>query len=181
MLAQEIETKILEICKAEGIFKEKMEKNIKFHFALKVVYPPWHPQPKNLLILMPKNKHYVSIELATKISPEHLDTFKKMEGQGMNFIPLFYHLLRNLLLNRNLFFTFNLKNHSYIISEHIYEDRLFMDIFYRRMRKVYYASLSAQLILSEILSGKFKGIQLPPMKMDSSDESDGAPEDLYYS
>jgi len=182
MQPKEIEKKILEICEAEGILKEKMGATSKFHFAFKIIFPPWHSQPKNLVILMPLNKQYVSIELATKISPEHIELFKKLEKeQGVDLIPLFFHLLRNMLLSKNLFFNFNEKNHTYIMNEHVYFDGLTLDNFYRRIRKLYYASLTAQLTLNEILSGKFKGFRLPPVKTDSSEADGGSPEDLFYS
>ncbi len=181
MLIEDIEKKVLEICKAEGIFKEKMPPHENFLFAFKVTYPPGHPHPNHLVVVVPKNKQYVSIELATKISPQHLATFKKMEEQtGTSFIPLFFHLLRNMLLNRNLFYQFNANNDSYVFSEHIYFDGLTMHSFYQALRKIYYASVSAQITINDVASGKFKGIKMPS-KMGDTEEGQGSPEDLFYS
>jgi hypothetical protein len=180
MEIQEIETTVKNYCDAEEILEEKLPQHEKFHFGFKIIYPPKHPQPKHLVVVVPKDKKFVSIELATKISSEHLDSFKKLEEQtGTPFIPLFFHILRNLLLNRGLFYTFNLKNNSYIISEHIYFDGLTMDRFYQCIRKIYYAAISAQLTINEVASGKFKGVRLP--KIDSDNEDHGSPEELYYS
>ena len=181
MQTDDIESKVLEICRAEGIFKEKMNPNENFQFVFKVSYPPNHPQPKHLVVVVPKSKHFVSIELATKISPQHLETFKKMEEQtGTSFIPLFFHILRKMLVNRNLFYQVNLKNASYLISEHIYFDGLTMDNFYRCLRKVYYAAITAQLTINEVLSGKFKGIRFPS-KLGPSDGDQSTSDDLFYS
>lgn len=160
MVKVDIEKKVLEICEEEGIFKEKMPPHEKFLFAFKVNFPPKHPRPAHLMVVVPKNKKFVSIEQATRISPQHLETFKKMEEQtGTSFIPLFFHFLTKMLLNRNLYYQFNLKNHSYVISEHIYFDGLTMDNFYRSLRKVYYGSISAQLIINDVISGKFKSVR----------------------
>ncbi len=181
MQIEDIERKVLEICEAEDIFKEKMKPHPKYQFAFKISYPPGHPQPKNLVVVLPKDKKYISIELATKISSKHLETFKKMEEQtGTSFIPLFFYLLRNMLLNRSLFYAFNLKNQSYVFSEHIYIDGLTMDNFYRCLRKIYYAAVSAQITINEVASGKFKGLRMPS-KMGPTEEGQGSPEDLFYS
>ena len=181
MFKEGIEKKVLEICEAEGIFKEKMKPHENFNFAFKVTYPPRHPHPKHLVVVVPKNKKFVSIELATKISPQHLEAFKKMEEQtSTSFIPLFFHILTKMLLNRNLFYQFNAKNNSYVFSEHIYFDGLTMDNFYRAIRKIYYASVSAHITINEVASGKFKGLRMPS-KMGPAEEGQGSPEDLYYS
>ena len=182
MHPRDIEEKVHEICDAEGIFKEIMKPNDKFRFAFKVAYPPWHPHPKNLIVTMPKGKKFISIELATKISPPHLEAFKKIEDTSkIQFQQVFFHLMRNMLLNRNLLYTFSMKNNSYVITEHIYEDGLTLDNFYRQMRKVYFASISAQIMLNDVVSGKFKGMVLPSSKIGTSEEGQGSPEDLYYS
>ena len=75
----------------------------------------------------------------------------------------------------------NLKNQSYVISEQVYEDGLTMDNFYRNIRRVYFASISAQMIINDVVSGKFKGIRLPSTKMGTTEDETGSPEDLYYS
>ncbi|TFG20936.1 MAG: DUF2299 domain-containing protein [Promethearchaeota archaeon] len=181
MFIEDIEKKVVEICEAEGIFQEKMKPHENFLFALKVTYPPGHPHPNHLVVVVPKNKQYISIELATKISPQHLDAFKKLEEQtGTSLIPLFFYLLRNMLLNRNLFYQFNANNYSYVFSEHIYFDGLTMNSFYQAIRKIYYASVSAQITINDVASGKFKGIRMPS-KMEDTEESQGSPEDLFYS
>jgi hypothetical protein len=181
MNINEMEKKLREICDVEGLIKEKMKEHPKFEFAFKLQYPPWHPHPKHVIAVVPKNKHYVSIELATKISPKHLDTFNKMKEQGMDFLPLFFHLLRNMLISRSLFYNFNIKNHSYIINDHIYSDGLNMDNFYRRIRHVYYASLAAQGIINDIVSGKFKGLRMLPKLGESEESASPSSEDLFYS
>lgn len=178
---ESFEKKVMEICEAEGIFKERMNPNEKFQFAFKISYPPWHPNPKNILVSMLNGKQFISIELATKMSIPHLDAFKNLEETSkINFQHVFFHLIRNMLLNRNLYYTFDAKNNSYVIAEHIYEDGLTMDHFYRRLRKVYFASISAQIMLNDVLSGKFKGIPISTTKIGESEEGPGSPEDMYY-
>lgn len=144
----DLKEKIIEFSLEEGILKEKLPENSKIEFGFNIVYPPDMEFPKKLVVFQPRGKKYISIQIGTQISPEHL----KMLDQPKKL--LFFEILKRFLITQNLLFHLDINNNRFLISDKIYSDALTMDNYYKTIRKLFNATIFANTLISDIASGK---------------------------
>jgi len=147
---KEVEQKIKAWTTSEGIFKIKRPSDPKTEFIIDLMYPFNHPQPMNFVVLVPKERDYLRILCGTKISPPHLECLKKPEIrhkflQNFTKTMLFLQIIHSLKQEKNIPIFWEL-------SEQIYFDGLTKHEFFKALRKVYFATISAILLLNELCS-----------------------------
>ncbi len=144
----EIEKKIKDWCTDEGIFKIKRPSDDKTDFVFDLTYPFNHPRPMHFAVLVPKEKDHLNILCGTKISPPHLQCLKKPEIcqkflQTFTKNMLFLQVMHSLKQEQNIPVFWE-------ISEQIYFDGLTKHEFFKSLRKIYFATISAILLLNEL-------------------------------
>lgn len=173
----ELEQKIIEYCTAEGILREKIPKNDNIEFGYNLTFPPNHPEPKRMMVLQPKGKQFIAIQIGIQISNEHVAILNK----DQNIKLLFFEILKRYLLNKDIMFNLDINQNRYLISEQIYEDGLSLDNFYRNLRRVFNASIYSNAVLLDMISGK--GGKLASQKNGTSSigEQNFNASDFYFS
>jgi len=145
---REVEKKVKEWCTDEGIFKIKRPTDSKAEFIFDLTYPFNHPQPMHFLIVLPKEKDHVKIICGTQISPPHLQCLKKAEiaqrfFQGFTKTMLILQVLHSIKQENNVP-TF------WELSDEIYLDGLTKNEFFKVLRKIFFATISAIILLNEL-------------------------------
>jgi len=145
---REIEKKIKEWCTDEGIFKIKRPSDSKTEFIFELSYPFNHPRPMHFVVLVPKERDFVRIICGTKISPPHLQCLKKGEVrqrflQHFTKTMLFLQVLHSIKHEKNVPIFWEL-------SDQIYFDGLTKNEFFKSLRKIYFATISAIILLNEL-------------------------------
>ncbi|MFX1297991.1 MAG: DUF2299 family protein [Promethearchaeota archaeon] len=148
MNTKEIEKKIKDWCTDEGIFKIKRPNDSKADFIFDLTYPFNHPRPMHFLALVPKERDFLRIICGTKISPPHLQCLKKVEVcqkflQQFTKTVLFLQVIHSIKHEKNVPVFWEL-------SDQIYFDGLSKNEFFKSIRKIYFATISAILILNEL-------------------------------
>jgi hypothetical protein len=150
-MTNDLERKIIDFCTEQGILRDKLPVNPNIEFAYNIEYPPMQKQPKILVVLQPRGKRFISMQIATQVSPEHI---KLLEENGPNLKLGFFESIKRYLVMNNLLFNIDLENNRFLISDEIFEDALTCDFFYRTIRKVFNSCFFTNLILMDILQGK---------------------------
>ena len=146
--SREVEKKIKDWTTNEGIFKIKRPGDPKTEFVIDLLYPFNHPHPMSFVVLVPIERDFVKILCGTKISPPHLECLKKPEIRQkflQNFTKsmLFLQIIHSLKQEKNIPVFWEL-------SEQIYFDGLTKHEFFKAIRKVYFSTVSAILLLNEL-------------------------------
>lgn len=145
---EEVESKVKGWCTDEGIFKIKRPRDQNAEFIFDLIYPYNHPHPMNFLVVMPKDQDQIKIICGTQISPPHLQCLKKPEInqkflQGFTKSMLFLQVLHSIKQEENI-------PNFWELSEEIYIDGLTKNEFFKVLRKIYFATISAILLLNEL-------------------------------
>ena len=148
MTSKDIEKKIKGWATDEGIFKIKRPRDEKTDFVIDLTYPFNHPRPMNIVVLVPKDRDFLRILCGTKISPQHTQCLQKPEIhqrflQGFTKSMLFLQIFHSIKHEKKVPVFWEL-------AEQIYFDGLTKDAFFKAIRKVYFATVSAILLLNEI-------------------------------
>ncbi len=151
---KELKEKIMEYCLDEGILGKKAPENPKVDFAFELKFPPNSQRPMKMMLIKPKEKKAILIQIATQIAKKHVKALNKQDAQGV--LKFFYHLKKYLLV-QNLSYNIDAKNARYVISEVIYPDGLNEHLFYKTLRKIFNTSLYVNMMLTEMISGKRLG------------------------
>ncbi|NVM52927.1 MAG: DUF2299 family protein [Candidatus Helarchaeota archaeon] len=148
MGSKEIERKIKEWSTDEGIFKIKRPSDAKTDFIIELMYPFNHPRPMGFVVLVPKERDFLRILCGTKISPPHLQCLKKSEIR-QKFLQTF---TKNMLFIQVIHSIKHEKNVPIFweLSDQIYFDGLTKNEFFKSIRKIYFATISAILLLNEL-------------------------------
>ena len=146
--SKEVEKKIKDWTTMEGIFKIKRPSDQKTDFVIDLMYPFNHPRPMNFVVLVPKERDFARILCGTKISPQHLQCLKKPEItqrflQSFTKSMLFMQIIHSVKQEKNVPVFWEL-------SEQIYFDGLTKNAFFKAIRKVYFATVSAILLLNQL-------------------------------
>jgi len=145
---KEVERNIKDWTTNEGIFKIKRPSDQNTDFVIDLTYPFNHPRPMNFVVLVPKERDFLRILCGTKISPQHLQCLNKPAIRQkflQNFTKsmLFLQIIHSLKNEKNVPVFWEL-------SEQIYFDGLTKHEFFKSIRKVYFATVSAILLLNEL-------------------------------
>ena len=145
---EEVESKVKEWCTDEGIFKIKRPRDPKAEFIFDLTYPYNHPHPMNFLVVRPKDQDQIKIICGTQISPPHLQCLKKSEInqkflQGFTKTMLFLQVLHSIKQEDNI-------PNFWELSDEIYIDGLTKNEFFKVLKKIYFATISAILLLNEL-------------------------------
>lgn len=145
---KEVERKIKDWTTDEGIFKIKRPSDPNADFVIELIYPYNHPRPMSFIVLVPKERDFLRILCGTQISPAHLQCLKKPEIlqkflQNFTKTMLFLQIIHSLKQEKNMPVFWEL-------SEQIYFDGLTKHEFFKAIRKVYFATVSAILLLNEL-------------------------------
>ena len=89
MANNDIKDKIIKFCTEEGILREVVKESEKIDFGFNVAFPPNHPQPKKLVVLKPKNKKFIVIQVGIQISQEHIQLLKKSNPNCSNLNSIY--------------------------------------------------------------------------------------------
>ncbi len=148
MNSKEIEKMVKEWCTAEGIFKIKRPGDANVEFIFDLIYPFEHPHPMNFITLAPKERDYIRIICGTKISPPHLQCLQKVETrqkflQNFTKAMLFLQVLHSIKQEKDIPVFWEL-------SDQIYFDGLNKNEFFKVLRKIYFATISAIILLNEL-------------------------------
>ncbi|NVM29131.1 MAG: DUF2299 family protein [Candidatus Helarchaeota archaeon] len=145
---KQVEKKIKDWCMDEGIFKIKRPSDPKTDFIIDLTYPFNHPRPMSFVVLVPKERDLLKIICGTKISPPHLQCLKKPEIR-QRFLQTF---TKNMLFIQVIHSIKHEKNVPVFweLSDQIYFDGLNKNEFFKAIRKVYFAAISAILLLNEL-------------------------------
>ena len=148
MNIKEIEKLVKEWCTDEGIFKIKRPTDDKTSFVFELTYPFNHPRPMHFVALVPKERDFIKIACGTKISPPHLQCLKKVEIrqkflQQFTKTMLFLQILHSLKNEKNVPVFWE-------ISDQIYFDGLTKNEFFKALRRIYFATVSAILLLNKL-------------------------------
>jgi len=146
--SKEIEKTVKEWCTEEGIFKIKRPSDPKTNFIFELSYPFNHPRPMHFITLVPKERGLIRIACGTKISPPHLQCLKKSEVrqkflQQFTKTMLFQQVLHSIKQEKNIPVFWE-------ISDEIYFDGLTKNEFFKSLRKIYFSTVSAILLLNEL-------------------------------
>lgn len=147
---KEIENKVKEWCTEEGIFKIKRPNDQNTDFIFDLTYPYNHPQPMHFVALVPKQQDHLKIICGTKISPPHLQCLQKVEIcqkflQNFTKTMLFLQIIHSLKQEKNIPVFWEL-------LDQIYFDGLTKNEFFKTIRKIYFATVSAIILLNELCS-----------------------------
>lgn len=162
MNSKDIEKKVKSWCTDEGIFKIKRPSDPKADFIIDLTYPFNHPRPMSFVVLVPKERDFLRIICGTKISPPHLQCLKKTEIR-QKFLQAF---TKNMLFLQVIHSIKHEKNVPVFweLSDQIYFDGLNKNEFFKSMRKVYFAAISAILLLNELCMPGEIGKTTPEME-----------------
>jgi hypothetical protein len=172
-----LEERIIDYCLEEGILREKLPSKENFEFGYLVEYPPGNPMPKRLSVFQPKDKRFIILQLAIQISEEHIKGFEKLSQTNAKLI--YFEILNRTLLSKNILFRLDEKNNRFIISEQLFEDGISMDLFYRTIRKIVNEAILANLLLSDIITGKNSKI-IGEKPAEKNEKQGNFQTDLYY-
>ncbi len=131
-------------------------KDPKLDFGFKVIFPSGvdtisgRQIGRLFMVLKPKNKDQIRINTATIISEKHLEILEKEKKK-----EFFFKKLRKYLLNRNLYYSLEIKNNRYVIEDVIYlsnNGTVSKNLFFKSIRKLFSSSAYTIILLGEICS-----------------------------
>ena len=150
---EELKQKIIDMCLDEGILGKKLPEDPKLDFALELNFPPNSPRPVKLILLKPKDKKAILIQIATQIAKVHVEALNKNDKNGL---LRFFQNFKKFMLVQNLLYNIDVQNARYFISDILYLDGLTENEFYRTIRRVFNAALYTNMMLEEMCGGDFK-------------------------
>ncbi len=170
-----VKAQILDYLLEEGILRKKLPSRPKIDFGFEIAYPPdprgMNPNTKLMVIIKPKEKDYIIIQIATQISEPHV--------KALNSLPeekkfSFFILLKKALLLRNLMYNIDIRNYRYLISDQIFiekSDKISKNDLFKSIKNVFNIALYANILLGEVCSGKIDKSIFEKGKGNSSDPS----------
>jgi hypothetical protein len=133
----------------EQIFKVKLPNNENVAWAFEGSYPFMHPQPTSIVVLNPKGKDFIVIQIAIKMSPQHEEAFIRKDPDVLN---MFYERFKVMLLEKDISYNIDQQANQWILTEQIYYEGLTKDHFFKDVRRVYNSSVLGNLMIEQILN-----------------------------
>ncbi|MHA1680731.1 MAG: DUF2299 family protein [Promethearchaeota archaeon] len=149
MNSEEVFTQIKKWTMKEQIFKLVLEAKDKISWAIELTYPFNHPNPVAIVILNPKNRDFIGIQIRIRMSPPH---FKRMEKKGLGAFNLYYHKLRKVFLEKDVTFNINNVKNEWIASDQIHFDGLTKHEFFKTIRRVHNSIILGNILIDEVLN-----------------------------
>ncbi len=146
-----LKEKIMDYCLDEGILGKKVPDNPNIEFGFELNFPPNSPRPIKIMLIKPKDKKQILVQIATQVAPKQIEALNKSSPKGL---MKFFYNVKKYLLYRNLSFNVDINNARYIISDIIYPDGLTEHEFYKTLRSILNSSLYINIILQETIAGK---------------------------
>lgn len=170
---ENVDVQILDFLLEEGILRKKLPLRPEIDFGYEIAYPPdprgKNPNTKLMVIIKPKEKDYIIIQIATQISEIH--------AKALNSLPeekkfSFFIDLKKALLLRNLMYNIDIQNYRYLISDQIFiekKNKISKNDLFKSIKNVFNIALYANILLGELCSGKIDKSIFEKGKETSSD------------
>lgn len=136
----------------EQLFKVKLPAKDNVDWAMELSYPFNHPAPMNIVVLNPKRKDFIVLQIAIKMSQQHEDGMHK---KGPAAFAVFYHRWKVFLLEKDVSYNINQQDNSWIISDLIYYDGLTKHEFFKCIRHLFNAAMYGNILLDEVMQAQF--------------------------
>lgn len=149
MNADEVFTQVKKWTMKEQIFKLNLPAKDKVEWAIELSYPFNHPNPVAIVILNPKERDFIAIQIRIRMSPQHFNLMKK---KGQAAFNLYYHRLRKVFLEKDVTFNINQVNSEWIASDQIHFDGLTKHEFFKTIRRVHNAIILGNILIDEVLN-----------------------------
>ena len=163
--SQESKLKVLirkYITKIGELGKDLTKMNPKLEFGFLFFHPKGLTKQSNGKIIYhgrsfqankPKKENFLVISHKTDLNPNHKKIVETSEKKKYKL----YNDLKKIFLLKNVEYTLNIKEHSYIISNRIYpekEGNISIENFYNTLRNIFHSDIYAIIVINEQLSGK---------------------------
>ncbi len=162
-------------CMEEQIFKVKLPAKDNVIWAIELSYPFNHPAPVGIVILQPRKKDFIVLQIAMKMSPQHEAMLKQ---KGPVAFGLFYHRLKMVLLQKDISYNVDANNNQWIMSDIMHMDGITKHEFFKTIRHLYNAAIMGNMLIEEVLNmailpaGKAPP-KLPPGQKGADDSTGG--------
>lgn len=152
----------------EGILGRKFPENAGLDAAFELNFPPNAPAPQKLALIFPTNQNFFLIEQATQVSPIHQQAFQNLSEEDK---IQFFTNLKKFFLRQNLQYNIEVEMLRWRVSEIVYEgDELTKNLFFTQIRRVFNASIYANILIDELCRPKMSGAMMkdPNSTLDKS-------------
>lgn len=132
----------------DRVFKIKLPDKDGISWAMDLTYPSNHPTPISIIILSPNGSDFISLQVSMKLDPNILSRLKKI---GQSAIDDFYYRMQVMFLEKDIAFSVDKNNNTWIIVETIHFDGLTKNELFKTIRRIYNSTVLVNMILSNLV------------------------------
>lgn len=169
--------KLREYCIEEGVLGRKLPKKPNFQAAYEINWPPNSPHPQKLTLVFPQDHDLVLIQQATQVSPPHKKAFQPLSDERKY---QFLNDLKKAFLLHNVQYGIDLQQFRWFVTEVLYDGpELTKNYFFHQLRRVFNASIHANLLIDEACRPNMKGSAFPNRGENGHDDKTPMGSTLY--